>query len=346
MVWWTVPAFWRHCYNIALFFLSISHDENDKVYGCHDDNANNVEGDNWPEDDWDEKKVMMMQMGFCLISMRAKQCSFARLRKHIIAILQFVASLHKWPYCNVKFGECTALWHSQGPRPTPRRWIEEPMTRKMWMMTTVMMMMLRKRRDTSLCAELPGQTEVFQFPVCRRGPTIITALIIKIKMTAYTHEKKILTWGVIISKNYDQVGGSDSTHHPPTTPSTEGSLKVRWSFTSSCPSSSSSSSLPISSPSWPGDQGEQAGQPVERPLGGKRQGCRHHHLHQNLHHHHHGYDQDLHLHAYDRDHQLQHDYHHHNHFAQLPRTKRWRTWWHNLTPTLDLASQRYQHQNW
>ena len=46
MVWWTVPAFWRHCYNIALFFLSISHDENDKVYGCHDDNANNVEGDN------------------------------------------------------------------------------------------------------------------------------------------------------------------------------------------------------------------------------------------------------------------------------------------------------------
>ena len=183
MVWWTVPAFWRHCYNIALFFLSISHDENDKVYGCHDDNANNVEGDNWPEDDWDEKKVMMMQMGFCLISMRAKQCSFARLRKHIIAILQFVASLHKWPYCNVKFGECTALWHSQGPRPTPRRWIGEPTTRKMWMMTTVMMMMLPKRRDTSLCAELPGQTEVFQFPVCRRGPTIITALIIKIKMT-------------------------------------------------------------------------------------------------------------------------------------------------------------------
>ena len=46
MVWWTVPAFWRHCYNIALFFLSISRDENDKVYGCHDDNANNVEGDN------------------------------------------------------------------------------------------------------------------------------------------------------------------------------------------------------------------------------------------------------------------------------------------------------------
>ena len=159
-------------------------------------------------------------------------------------------------------------------------------------------------------------------------------------------KKKILIRGIIITKNYDQVGGSDSTHHPPTTPSTEGSLKVRWSFTSSCPSSSSSSSLPISSPSWPGDQGEQAGQPVERPLGGKRQGCRHHHLHQNLHHHHHGYDQDLHLHAYDRDHQLQHDYHHHDHLAQLPRTKRWRTWWHNLTPTLDLASQRYQHQNW
>ena len=161
-------------------------------------------------------------------------------------------------------------------------------------------------------------------------------------------KKKILIRGIIITKNYDQVGGSDSTHHPPTTPSTEGSLKVRWSFTSSCPSSSSSSSssLPISSPSWPGDQGEQAGQPVERPLGGKRQGCRHHHLHQNLHHYHHGYDQDLHLHAYDRDHQLQHDYHHHDHFAQLTRTKRWRTWWHNLTPTLDLASQRYQHQNW
>ena len=48
MVWWTVPAFWRHCYNIALFFLSISHDdeENDKVDDCHEDNVNDEEGDN------------------------------------------------------------------------------------------------------------------------------------------------------------------------------------------------------------------------------------------------------------------------------------------------------------
>ena len=32
----------------------------------------------------------------------------------------------------------------------------------------------------------------------------------------------------IITKTNNQVGGSDSSHHPPTTPSTEGSLKVAF----------------------------------------------------------------------------------------------------------------------
>ena len=41
---------------------------------------------------------------------------------------------------------------------------------------------------------------------------------------------------IFINDNYqenDQVGGSDSSHHPPTTPSTEGSLKVGFNFFSS-----------------------------------------------------------------------------------------------------------------
>ena len=79
--------------------------------------------------------------------------------------------------------------------------------------------------------------------VSRKTPTyfmIIIKIMIRMIIIIIKIMKRLIMIIIIIkifiNDNYqenDQVGGSDSSHHPPTTPSTEGSLKVGFNFFSS-----------------------------------------------------------------------------------------------------------------